>query len=137
MRSNRDSPGVESFVRQDCTIRSYSHTRNLHTSTSIIGLVVEFVVAIDEARVRFTDDAHLFLFSPNIHQHLQYPLGEVTIFISPTLCGCQIKVHGYALVWNNQTSNVPYSSFHRIWSAYHYPNVSMFTVQLCGTDVLR
>jgi hypothetical protein len=25
--------------------------------TSIIGLVVEFVVAIDEARVRFTDDA--------------------------------------------------------------------------------
>ena len=27
---------------------------------SIIGLVVEFVVAIDEARVRFTDDAHLF-----------------------------------------------------------------------------
>ncbi|KAJ5722521.1 hypothetical protein N7488_000556 [Penicillium malachiteum] len=30
------------------------------TSTSIIGLVVEFVVAIDEARVRFTDDAHFF-----------------------------------------------------------------------------
>ncbi|RAL14771.1 uncharacterized protein BO97DRAFT_412077 [Aspergillus homomorphus CBS 101889] len=27
------------------------------TSTSIIGLVVEFIVAIDEARVRFTDDA--------------------------------------------------------------------------------
>ena len=25
--------------------------------SSIIGLVVEFVVAIDEARVRFTDDA--------------------------------------------------------------------------------
>ena len=33
------------------------------TSTSIIGLVVEFVVAIDEARVRFTDDAQLFLFA--------------------------------------------------------------------------
>ena len=31
-------------------------------STSIIGLVVEFVVAIDEARVRFTDDALIFLF---------------------------------------------------------------------------
>ena len=31
-------------------------------STSIIGLVVEFVVAIDEARVRFTDDAQQFLF---------------------------------------------------------------------------
>ena len=30
------------------------------TSTGIIGLVVEFVVAIDEARVRFTDDAKLF-----------------------------------------------------------------------------
>ena len=27
---------------------------------SIIGLVVEFVVAIDEARVRFTDDANIF-----------------------------------------------------------------------------
>lgn len=34
--------------------------RTLYT-TSIIGLVVEFVVAIDEARVRFTDDAHLFV----------------------------------------------------------------------------
>lgn len=32
----------------------------ISTSTSIIGLVVEFVVAIDEARVRFTDDAFLF-----------------------------------------------------------------------------
>jgi hypothetical protein len=32
------------------------------TLTSIIGLVVEFVVAIDEARVRFTDDAQEFLF---------------------------------------------------------------------------
>ena len=31
-------------------------------STSIIGLVVEFIVAIDEACVRFTDDALLFLF---------------------------------------------------------------------------
>ncbi|KAJ5464584.1 uncharacterized protein N7458_000270, partial [Penicillium daleae] len=28
--------------------------------SSIIGLVVEFVVAIDEARVRFTDDAQFF-----------------------------------------------------------------------------
>ena len=32
------------------------------TTTSIIGLVVEFIVAIDEARVRFTDDALLFSF---------------------------------------------------------------------------
>lgn len=30
------------------------------TTTSIIGLVVEFIVAIDEARVRFTDDALAF-----------------------------------------------------------------------------
>ncbi|OJI97969.1 hypothetical protein ASPVEDRAFT_439904 [Aspergillus versicolor CBS 583.65] len=30
------------------------------TTTSIIGLVVEFIVAIDEARVRFTDDALFF-----------------------------------------------------------------------------
>ena len=34
----------------------------LSTTTSIIGLVVEFVVAIDEARVRFTDDALQFAF---------------------------------------------------------------------------
>ena len=31
--------------------------------TSIVGLVVEFVVAIDEARVRFTDDALSFFLS--------------------------------------------------------------------------
>ena len=31
--------------------------------TSIVGLVVEFVVAIDEARVRFTDDALSFILS--------------------------------------------------------------------------
>ena len=31
--------------------------------TSIVGLVVEFVVAIDEARVRFTDDALSFSLS--------------------------------------------------------------------------
>ena len=35
--------------------------------TSIIGLVVEFVVAIDEARVRFTDDAFLLLFGTEIY----------------------------------------------------------------------
>ena len=37
-------------------------------SFSIIGLVVEFVVAIDEARVRFTDDAHLFFGFCGIHR---------------------------------------------------------------------
>ena len=34
---------------------------------SIIGLVVEFIVAIDEARVRFTDDAFEFLFFPFVY----------------------------------------------------------------------
>ncbi|KOS46611.1 hypothetical protein ACN38_g2389 [Penicillium nordicum] len=47
---------------ETCAIRSYRQHRSLHTSASIIGLVVEFVVAIDEARVRFTDDAQQFLF---------------------------------------------------------------------------
>ena len=37
------------------------NTDNPFSNISIVGLVVEFVVAIDEARVRFTDDA-LFLF---------------------------------------------------------------------------
>ena len=36
---------------------------------SIIGLVVEFVVAIDEARVRFTDDAELENFCYLLHRH--------------------------------------------------------------------
>ncbi|KAJ5912833.1 hypothetical protein N7504_001716 [Penicillium tannophilum] len=35
----------------------------------IIGLVVEFVVAIDEARVRFTDDASLFFFVFSFWSH--------------------------------------------------------------------
>ena len=37
------------------------NTEGPFSNISIVGLVVEFVVAIDEARVRFTDDA-LFLF---------------------------------------------------------------------------
>ena len=49
--------------------------------TSIVGLVVEFVVAIDEARVRFTDDALSFSFfffffltcSP-FHTHFLFPV---------------------------------------------------------------
>ena len=40
-------------------------------SSSIIGLVVEFVVAIDEARVRFTDDAQEFLFAFWLRNHLR------------------------------------------------------------------
>ncbi|KAJ5410469.1 uncharacterized protein N7487_004828 [Penicillium crustosum] len=42
--------------------RIYTPQRIANHTTSIIGLVVEFVVAIDEARVRFTDDAQQFLF---------------------------------------------------------------------------
>ena len=49
---------------------SYSQHPDLHTSTSIIGLVVEFVVAIDEARVRFTDDAQEFLFDMIFFNHV-------------------------------------------------------------------
>ena len=40
----------------------YQKIENSFQSSSIIGLVVEFIVAIDEARVRFTDDAIRFLF---------------------------------------------------------------------------
>ena len=39
------------------------NTDNPFSNISIVGLVVEFVVAIDEARVRFTDDALSFFFS--------------------------------------------------------------------------
>ena len=53
---------------------SNSESNSRMVCRSIVGLVVEFVVAIDEARVRFTDDALSFflfllhlrlLFSPN------------------------------------------------------------------------
>ena len=37
-----------------------SESDGVLVSNSIIGLVVEFIVAIDEARVRFTDDALTF-----------------------------------------------------------------------------
>ena len=40
--------------------------------SSIIGLVVEFVVAIDEARVRFTDDAFFFVFFFFSHQSINW-----------------------------------------------------------------
>ena len=57
------SSGAQSHTESETrAIRLYSQHPSLHTSTSIIGLVVEFVVAIDEARVRFTDDAQEFLF---------------------------------------------------------------------------
>ncbi|KAJ5944222.1 hypothetical protein N7516_004390 [Penicillium verrucosum] len=42
--------------------RTCTPQRTRYHTTSIIGLVVEFVVAIDEARVRFTDDAQQFIF---------------------------------------------------------------------------
>ncbi|KAJ5507590.1 hypothetical protein N7527_009733 [Penicillium freii] len=52
------TPHLNSFV---LTYSGLICEQGNHT-TSIIGLVVEFVVAIDEARVRFTDDAQQFLF---------------------------------------------------------------------------
>ena len=45
---------------------------------SIVGLVVEFVVAIDEARVRFTDDAFFFC-----------------LFVSFKYCICDTLTHWY------------------------------------------
>ena len=43
---------------------AHSDIRRVNShQTSIIGLVVEFIVAIDEARVRFTDDARMFFFA--------------------------------------------------------------------------
>ena len=47
----------------ESALDSYCGYTENRTTNSIIGLVVEFVVAIDEARVRFTDDA-LSLFCP-------------------------------------------------------------------------
>ena len=41
---------------------SNSESNSRMVCRSIVGLVVEFVVAIDEARVRFTDDALSFSF---------------------------------------------------------------------------
>ncbi|KUM66706.1 hypothetical protein ACN42_g378 [Penicillium freii] len=52
-------------------------------STSIIGLVVEFVVAIDEARVRFTDDALLFFLFFLISQGRGHPWTREDLVPSP------------------------------------------------------
>ena len=44
----------------------FINTEGPFSNISIVGLVVEFVVAIDEARVRFTDDAFSFsIFLPS------------------------------------------------------------------------
>ena len=48
---------------------------------SIIGLVVEFIVAIDEARVRFTDDALefpfcFFVFGSRPPKHIPGPISD-------------------------------------------------------------
>jgi hypothetical protein len=50
---------------------------------SIIGLVVEFIVAIDEARVRFTDDASYKDFFPTIFFLVQY-------LTRLSFCGCDL-----------------------------------------------
>lgn len=71
---------------------------------SIVGLVVEFVVAIDEARVRFTDDAFLFalfIFSfPAPHTQTTTELVFCMVsFSSPILLNCRsepiIKTNPY------------------------------------------
>ncbi|KOS45718.1 hypothetical protein ACN38_g3334 [Penicillium nordicum] len=53
MKSKRNECFELSYITNESALR-------FAWSFSIIGLVVEFVVAIDEARVRFTDDAHPF-----------------------------------------------------------------------------
>ena len=53
--------------------------------TSIVGLVVEFVVAIDEARVRFTDDAISFSFSFFFFQLFFWGVFPFTNFLFPVL----------------------------------------------------
>ena len=48
------------FCGNDLVVFKFSDSQCQKSSkriSSIIGLVVEFIVAIDEARVRFTDDA--------------------------------------------------------------------------------
>lgn len=48
--------------------------------SSIIGLVVEFVVAIDEARVRFTDDALTFCLFVSYFAAEFLPIWQTTWF---------------------------------------------------------
>ena len=45
-------------VRQPVSLAVASGKRAMRTSTSISGLVVEYIVAIDVTRVRFPADAH-------------------------------------------------------------------------------
>ena len=45
-------------VRQPVSLAVASGERAMRTSTSISGLVVEYIVAIDVTRVRFPADAH-------------------------------------------------------------------------------
>ncbi|RAL12529.1 uncharacterized protein BO97DRAFT_59007 [Aspergillus homomorphus CBS 101889] len=55
----------ERYTWHSCNIWFRRDKDNVKMHQSIIGLVVEFIVAIDEARVRFTDDASYFL--PELH----------------------------------------------------------------------
>jgi hypothetical protein len=58
---------IMSVYSGDLTVSvSATYNTSIHSIiyTSIIGLVVEFIVAIDEARVRFTDDALFFFLFP-------------------------------------------------------------------------
>ena len=62
------------------------------STTSIIGLVVEFVVAIDEARVRFTDDAHSFLLFLFLSIHMLQVTSED---IRPSLGDAAARTSGF------------------------------------------
>ena len=67
----------------------YYNIRTVFPSTSIIGLVVEFIVAIDEARVRFTDDAQQFLFCVS---GLAAILVLVVVFLVPVAAPAQASL---------------------------------------------
>ena len=65
---DNSAPGAERFimdllsawrvVRQPVSLVVARGKRAMRTSTSISGLVVEYIVAIDVTRVRFPADAH-------------------------------------------------------------------------------
>ena len=62
---------------------SISESNSLMVCSSIVGLVVEFVVAIDEARVRFTDDALLFsIFFHFIFVSIYFPFISAFMFLA-------------------------------------------------------
>ena len=84
---------IMSVYSGDLTVSvSATYNTSIHSIiyTSIIGLVVEFIVAIDEARVRFTDDALdfpfcFFVLAPRPPKHILGPISDNGIASSSLL----------------------------------------------------